>query len=300
MSKIYNIKTISEAHKLLGLEKPLHPLISVFRHTPEMNLNIQNVSITFGMYLISLKNDIKGAIDYGRNSYDFVEGTLLFLAPNQVVKVTGNPIIDLNGWSIFFHPDLIRKSELGKSIQQYTFFDYDVNEALHLSHIERIALTEIVYSIEQELKQNLDRHSQELIIHNLESILKYSNRYYDRQFLTRTNFSKDYITRFEHYLKNYFASNQPIEKGIPSVSKCGESMNMSGHYLSDLLKSETGKSAKEHIYLQLIDRAKSILLSSQNTISEVAYSLGFDYPQHFSKIFKEKVGLSPTEYRNLN
>lgn len=300
MSKIYNIKTISDAHKLLGLEKPLHPLISVFRHTPEMNLDIKNVSITFDMYLISLKNDIKGAIEYGRNSYDFVEGTLLFLAPNQVVKITDDPIIDLSGWSIFFHPDLIRKSELGKNIQEYSFFNYDVNEALQLSDKERKALTEIVYSIEQELKQNLDRHSQELVIHNLESILKYSNRYYDRQFLTRTNFSKDYITRFEKYLKSYFTSNQPIEKGIPTVSECGKVMNMSSHYLSDMLKSETGKSAKEHIYLQLVDRAKSTLLSSEKTISEIAYGLGFDYPQHFSKVFKEKVGLSPTEYRNLN
>lgn len=300
MSKIYNIKTISEAHKLLGIEKPFHPLISVFRHKPKMNLDIQDVSITFDMYLISLKDGIKGAIDYGRNSYDFVEGTLLFLAPNQVVKITDAPIIDLNGWSIFFHPDLIRKSELGKSIQQYSFFDYDVNEALHLSDKERIALTEIVYNIERELKQNLDRHSQELIIHNLESILKYSNRYYDRQFLTRSNYSKDYISRFEQYLKSYFASNQPIENGIPNVSQCGKAMNMSGHYLSDMLKSETGKSAKEHIHLHLVNRAKSSLLNSPNTISEIAYSLGFDYPQHFSKVFKEKVGLSPTEYRNLN
>lgn len=300
MSSIYNIKTISEAHQLLGLEKPLHPLISVFRHTPEMNLNIQNVSVAFDMYLISLKKDIKGAISYGRNSYDFTEGTLLFLAPNQVVKVTGEPVIDLNGWSIFIHPDLLRKSQLGESIQQFSFFDYDVNEALHLSDKESNALTEIVYNIEGELKQNLDRHSQELIIHNLESILKYSHRYYDRQFLTRTNFNKDFISRFEQFLKNYFASNQPIENGIPTVSQCGEAMNMSGHYLSDMLKSETGKTAKEHIHLHLVDSAKSTLLNSPNTISEIAYSLGFDYPQHFSKVFKEKVGLSPSEYRNLN
>jgi AraC-like DNA-binding protein len=300
MTKIFNIRSISEAHKVLGLEKPVHPLISVFRHTPNMNLDIQNVSVSFDMYLISLKSDIKGSVNYGRNSYDFEEGSLLFLAPNQVVSVTDTPIIDLGGWSLFFHPDLFSKSELANDIQRYSFFNYDVSEALHLSEKEKNILTEIIYKIESEINQNLDSYSQELIIHNLESILKYSNRYYGRQFLTRTNYNRDFISRFERFLKTYFSSNQPIEKGIPTVSECGKALNMSGHYLSDMLKSETGKSAKEHIHLQLIERAKYKLLNSQNPISEVAYDLGFEYPQNFSKLFKRKVGLSPTEYRSLN
>ncbi|MBL4702940.1 MAG: AraC family transcriptional regulator [Flavobacteriales bacterium] len=300
MPNIYNIKSITEAHKLLGLEKPMHPLISVFRHSPDMNLDFKDVSASFEMYLISLKRDIKGAINYGRSSYDFEEGTLLFLAPNQVVSVTNTPIIDPGGWSIFIHPDLIRKSELGANIHQYSFFDYDVNEALHVSEKEKNSLTEIVSKIEREINQNLDRHSQELIIHNLEAILKYCNRCYDRQFLTRTNYNKDFISRFEKHLNHCFSSNQLIEKGIPTVSECGKSLNMSGHYLSDLLKIETGKTAKEHIHLKLIERAKYKLLNSNLSVKSLAYDLGFEYPQNFSKLFKSKVGLSPSEYRNLN
>ena len=215
-------------------------------------------------------------------------------------EVTNKPIIDRSGWSIFIHPDLIRKSELGENIHQYSFFDYDVNEALHVSEKEKTSLTEIVYKIEREINQNLDRHSQNLIIHNLEAILKYCNRYYDRQFLTRTNYNKDFISHFEKYLNHYFSSNQLLEKGIPTVSECGKALNMSGHYLSDLLKIETGKTAKEHIHLKLIDKAKHKLLNSNLSVKSLAYDLGFEYPQHFSKLFKSKVGVSPSEYRTLN
>lgn len=300
MSKIYTIKSISEAHDLLGIDKPTHPLISVCRHTSNMNLNVKDIKVSFDMYIISLKSNIRGSINYGRNSYDFEEGTLLFMAPGQVMSVTDNPIADLKGWTLFIHPDLIQKSELREKINQYSFFDYYANEALHISDKEKESLNEIVQKIKSELNQNIDKHSQNIIVHNIESILKYSERFYDRQFLTRTNNNKDFVAKFENYLRTYFNSKELILKGIPTVTQCGEALNMSGHYLSDLLKIETGKTAKEHILFKLIDKAKSKLLNSDVSVKSLAYDLGFEYPQHFSKLFKTKTGVSPSEFRNLN
>lgn len=300
MNKIIQIKTISEIHRFLNVEKPLHPLISVCKHIPEMNLEITNVKVSFDFYIISLKSDIKGSFNYGRNTYDFEEGTLLFSAPGQVFNITDEPITDLKGWTLFIHPELLSKSNLHQTIQQYNFFSYDVNEALHISEKEKIILTEFVSNINNEISQNLDRHSQDLIIHNIESILKYSERFYDRQFLTRTNKNKDFISQFERYLKDYFNSESMPTNGIPTAEQCGKALNMSGHYLSDLLKLETGKTIKEHIHLKLIDKAKHQLLNSTISVKSLAYDLGFEYPQYFSRLFKNKTGMSPSEYRNLN
>ena len=300
MTEIINIKTISEAHRLLNVDKPVHPLVSVCRHIPQMNLDITNVKVCFDFYIISLKCNIKGKINYGRNIYDFEEGTMIFAAPGQVFSITDEPIIDTEGWTIFIHPDLIRKSKLYQDIHKYEFFAYNANEALHLSEKEKQSLAEIVQNIESEINQNLDRHSQDLIIHNIESVLKYSQRFYDRQFLTRTNQNKDIITHFENYLNEYFTSEKLTTIGIPSAKQLGEHLNISGHYLSDLLKTETGKTAKEHIHLKLMDKAKNRLLNSNTSIKSLAYHLGFESPQYFSKLFKKKTGLSPSEYRNLN
>ncbi|MEM9546380.1 MAG: helix-turn-helix transcriptional regulator [Bacteroidota bacterium] len=297
-----SINSIAEAHQLLGLGKPQHPLITIYYHTPDVISRTSNASFTGNLYYIAMKENSKGAFEYGRNTYDFEEGSLMFLAPNQVYT-TPEKIeteMDGKGWSLLFHPDLIRKFSLGATINTYTFFNYEVNEALHLSDKELRSINELIYKIEEEINQNIDKHSQELININLESLLKYSKRYYERQFYTRTSWNKDYIVRFENYLQGYFSSNQLIDKGIPSVKQCGEALNMSGHYLSDLLKAETGKSAKEHLNLHLIEKAKLLLSTSSNSISEVAYALGFSYPQNFSKLFKSKTGVSPSEYRNLN
>jgi len=216
------------------------------------------------------------------------------------MSVTENPVADLKGWTLFIHPDLIQKSELGEKINQYSFFDYNTNEALHISDKEKESLTEIVQKIQSELNQNIDKHSQNIILHNLESILKYSERFYDRQFLTRTNHNKDFVTKFEKYLRTYFNSKDLILNGIPTVTQCGEALNMSGHYLSDLLKIETGKTAKEHIHFKLIDKAKSKLLNSDISVKSLAYDLGFKSPQYFSKLFKTKTNMSPSKFRNLN
>ncbi|MFY0631867.1 MAG: AraC family transcriptional regulator [Flavobacteriaceae bacterium] len=301
MSKFFHIKSISQVHNMFGLKTISHPLITIIREWPKIDFDFASTKLTSDLFLISMKGNIKGSFTYGRNSYDFKEGTLTYMAPNQVATFNeSNTESDSNGWSILFHPDLIRKSELGKTIKQYSFFKYTTNEALHVSEKEKQMLQDLVQRIEVELKHNIDKHSQELIIVNLESILKYCQRFYDRQFYTRTNLNKDFIITFERYLETYFTSDELINKGIPTVTQCGRDLNMSANYLSDLLKIETGKSAKDHIHEYIIDKAKNRLLISESSISEIAYGLGFNYPQHFSKLFKNKTGMSPSVFRNLN
>lgn len=201
---------------------------------------------------------------------------------------------------MLFHPDLIRKSELGKSIEDYSFFNYDLNEALHLSENERNSITDLVLKIEEEYNQNIDKHSQELIIANIEMLLKYSKRFYDRQFFTRTNLNKDLLSDFNKVVRTYYKSENPIQSGVLSVKECAKKLNLSVNYFGDLIKSETGRSAKDHINDYVIEKAKTLLLGSNESVSQIAYSLGFEYPQGLNKLFKAKVGISPSEYRNLN
>jgi AraC-like DNA-binding protein len=301
MTDFFHIKSISEVHSLFGLPAPLHPLITIVKEWPQVDIDFKNIKMTSDLYVLGMKGNVKGTFKYGRNSYDYEEGTLVFMAPNQVARFDNiDSETDSNGWDIFFHPDLLRKCELGKLIKDYSFFNYGLSEALHISDKEKLMLTDLVKRIELELTQNIDKHSQELILSNLDSILKYCSRYYGRQFYTRTNLNKDYIVRFEQFMENYFTSKDLSEKGMPSVIACGEALNMSGSYLSDLLKLETGRSVKDHIHSYIIEKAKTILLSSDFTVSQVAYDLGFEYPQHFSKLFKTKTGYSPSDYRNLN
>jgi AraC-like DNA-binding protein len=301
MADFFHVKSVAEVHELWGLGKPLHPLITIIKEWPENDFDFSKVKITSDLYVIGMKGNIRGKFKYGRNSYDYEEGTLAFLAPNQVTSYeNADPADDIGGWNIFFHPDLIRKAELGKVIKTYSFFEYGMNEALHISDKEKQILGDLVERIEIEFNQNIDKHSQELIISNLETLLKYCHRYYDRQFYTRTNLNKDYIVRFEQYLETYFASDELSNNGLPTITKCGEALNMSGRYLSDLLKVETGRSAKDHIHGYIIEKAKTLLLNTSSSVSTVAYDLGFEYPQHFSKLFKSKTGINPSEYRNLN
>jgi len=303
MKDIIRVKTISEVHELLGLEKPKHPLVSVLHHQDSkwQEHHYANERVSLDMYQVTLKMCSPGSFEYGRNSYDFREGTMIFTGPGQVFTIHEMREGDAaDGWTLLFHPDLIRKSELGKSIDDYSFFSYDVHEALHLSDDEKKTIQELVSKIEKEYQQNIDKHSQKLIISNIQLILDYCTRYYDRQFYVRTNLNKDVVTRFEQLLKSYFNEEKPVEGGIPTVRYCGTEMGMSPNYLSDLLKKETGRNAQEHIHYFVIDKAKTRLLNSTESISQIAYSLGFEYPQHFSKIFKAKTGMSPAEYRNVN
>ncbi len=299
--QIIEIETIAQIHDAIGLQKPKHPLVSIVPMDKLSNYKYGDYTYVLNLYQISLKTGVSGLITYGRNTYDFQEGTMIFSKPNQSMKYSENEqVSDESGWTLFFHPDLIRKSELGKTIDQYHFFSYDTDEALHISEDERNILTELVRKIEKEYHQNIDRHSQELIIANIELMLKYCTRYYDRQFYTRTNINKDSVTQFENLLKEYYNLGKSLEIGVPTVKYCAKELNMSSHYLSDMLRKETGKSAQEHIYNFLIDKAKNRLLGSDQTISQIAYELGFEYPQHFSKLFKSKVGMSPAEYRRVN
>ena len=302
MDNLIRIHSVSQVHEFFGLNKPRHPLVSVLPITDEMtNFDYGGRTYVFDFYQVSLKMGISGSMIYGRNSYDFQEGTMVFTKPDQSLKIENTEeFTGSSGWTLIFHPDLIRKSDLGKNIDKYNFFSYEINEALHLSEDERDTLTELVQKIEKEYTQNIDRHSQELIISNIKLILDYCTRYYDRQFYTRTNLNKDFLTKFENLLKEYYNSDKPLDEGVITVKYCGSALNMSAHYLSDMLRKETGRSAQDHIYNFLIDRAKTKLLSSEESISQVAFSLGFEYPNHFSKLFKSKTGMSPARYRNLN
>jgi AraC family transcriptional regulator, transcriptional activator of pobA len=298
---VSHIKTISELHNIFGLSKPKHPLVSVVRHS-DMRIDsvFSNQRFSLDMYIISLKGNQEATLKYGRNTYDFQEGSMVFIAPNQVIASSSSDFSKTQDeWTIIVHSDFIQRVGLQDSMRKFRFFDYEERESLHLSDDEKKSLTEIIHKIEAEYHQRIDKHTDEIIAINLESLLKYCLRYYERQFITRKTQNKGLLIQFENYLNNYMQADL-VEKGIPSVTQCGEALNLSPYYLSDLLKAETGKSAKEHIDLALINRAKNRLLQSNESVSEIAYGLGFDYPNHFSKLFKSKTGMSPKEYRTLN
>ena len=304
MSKSYTINSISQAHEAMGLPSPKHPLVSVVQ-TKDFNaqFDFKGVKVINNLYQITLKHLGCGNLFYGKNSYDYEQGTLIFTSLGQVTIFEGEMPSENTtneGWTLAFHPDLIRKSNLATKIQTYSFFNYDVNEALHLSEDEKKTIEELLDKIVKEYSQNLDRHSQNLIISNIELLLDYCTRFYDRQFYTRSNLNVDVISKFEKLLKQYYNTNTNYEIGIPNVKFCAEKLNLSPNYLSDLLKKETGKTAQEHIHLFIIEKAKNKLLSSSDSISEIGYALGFEYPQHFSNLFKAKTGYSPSEYRTLN
>ena len=302
MNKIISIDSISKMHDVFGLPKPNHPLVSVIRYKDtQIQPEYHNIRCSFGLYCITQKNETDGSMKYGRNSYDFQEGSMIFIKPGQVLTYDGHQSKAKDpGWVLAFHPDLIRKSELSRVIDSYSFFSYELREALHISEDEKHSISELLRKIEKEYQQNIDRHSQKIIISNIELLLDYCTRYYDRQFYTRSNLNKDILVKFEDLLKSYFERNDQFQTGIPSVGYCGEKLNMSSKYLSDLLKRETGKNAKTHIDDFIMNRAKNQLLNSTDSISEIAFSLGFEYSQHFSKLFKAKSGMSPSEYRSLN
>jgi len=305
MYNTFIINSISQAHQSLGLAKPKHPLVTVvYARDIKAVSDFQEVKVVNNLFQITLKSTKDcGRLLYGKNSYDYEEGTLVFTAPGQVTEYKGDFSIgnkDNKGWILAFHPDLIRKSGLADKINRYTFFNYDVNEALHLSDVERNTIEELLDKIIKEYSQNLDSHSQNLIISNIELLLDYCLRFYDRQFYTRTNLNSDIVSKFERLLKGYYQTEKVMDLGLPNVNYCAKKLNLSPNYLSDLLKKETGKTAQEHIHLYVVDKAKNILLNSSDSVSEIAYTLGFEYPQHFSNLFKSKTGLSPREYRNMN
>lgn len=298
MNDISRINTVIEYNNLVG-EETLHPLISIVDFSkikPFVFFRAQ-----MGIYAIFLKDIKCGNITYGCNNYDYEEGTLIFIAPGQVYGVDSDgELRQAKGKALLFHPDLIRGTTLGRNIKDYTFFSYQVNEALHLSTRERAIINDSFDKIKYELEHGIDSHSKTLIINYLELFLNYSKRFYERQFVTRSHVNEDILARFEKVMDEYFTSDMPYESGLPSVRYCAEKLFISPNYLGDLLKKETGKSAQEHIQLKLVEVAKEKIFDSSKSISEIAYELGFKYPQHFTRMFKKNTGLSPHEYRNLN
>lgn len=293
-----DIGSISALHDFFRYEKPLHPLITVVDLSKvERSHRIPGASYRLNLYSIACKK-IEGSFKYGRTSYDFSEGSLMFTAPHQVLS----PGIEnkVEGWAIYIHPDFLHANTRGQKLTGYSFFGYDTNECLHISDAEKNVLEDCVQNISREISNNLDTHSHNLILTNLELMLSYCSRFYDRQFLTRVKASNDIVEKFERILNDHFAQNTLIESGIPDVKYFASHLHLSPNYLSDLLSKYTGKSTQEHIHLKLIDKAKSLLWSTENSITEIAYDLGFEHPSHFTKLFKAKTGYSPKEYRNLN
>jgi AraC-like DNA-binding protein len=295
------IKSISELHQILGMEKPKHPLITLI-DANKINITADqvNAKVIYDFYMISLKDKSCG-VEYGRNSLDFDEGVMVFSAPGQVYTTT--KIIeegDISGWMLFFHPDLIRSTHLGSQMDDYSFFNYEVFEALHLSEDEENKINDTVSNIQSEYNQRIDNHSQRVIVSNLELLLNYSLRFYERQFNTRLSQSKDAVVQFERNLKDYFKQELHLEQGLPSIKYFADKAHLSQHYFSDLMKKETGRTPKDHINEFVVEKAKNMILSTEHSISEIAYDLGFNYPHYFTRLFKSKTGYTPVEYRNLN
>ncbi|WP_367388567.1 helix-turn-helix domain-containing protein [Lewinella sp. LCG006] len=299
--QIIHSESITEIRSVFGLGKPTHPLITVL-DTQQLAYGEETVGKRFSsdLYCIALKDSSCG-IDYGRNAYDFDEGVLIFTAPKQVITVKRpQELNQVKGWMLYFHPNLIRNTVLCSKIDSYNFFNYEVHEALHLSENEQNTLNQIVQLIREEIKERIDNHSQQVLVSNIELLLNYSKRFYERQFNTRAASNIDIVSKVELLLKKYYSDNQLIETGPPSIQYLADHCHLSASYLSDLLAKETGRSAKDHINDFLIDKAKHLLLSSTDSISGIAYTLGFNYPHYFGRLFKQKTGKTPQEYRQLN
>ena len=295
-----HFKTLSAYLEYLELPRPEHPMFSMYTAMGEGFLPCPkecSPPITNDCYSISFKKFVKGDLTYGRTKYDFTNGALFFIAPRQVLQWDDNAVFEQKGFSINFHEDFLKGTELAHQIKKYGFFSYSVNEALHLSPKEERQIELIIENIDLEYQNNPDSFSKDIIISHLSTLFKYANRFYERQFINRMELSNDLLERFNQQLENYFDSGQLQENGIPSIEQIADKLSVSQRYLSDTLKKETGKTTTEHLHLYLIDEAKNILLNPNKTIAEVAYELGFEYPPYFSRLFKKKEGISPTEYR---
>jgi len=295
-----HFKTLSAYLDYLELPRPEHPMFSIFTAMGEGYLPCPKESsppITNDCYSISFKKFVKGNLTYGRTQYDFTNGALFFIAPRQVLQWDSSAVMEQKGFSLNFHEDFIKGTELADQIRRYGFFSYSVNEALHLSPKEEKQIESIVENIEIEYHNNQDAFSKDIIIAQLSTLLKYANRFYERQFLNRKEMSNDLLEQFNKQLEIHVDSGRLQEEGIPSIEQLSDELGVSQRYLSDTLKKETGKTTTEHLQLYLIDEAKELLLKPNKTISEVAYELGFEYPPYFSRLFKKKEGISPTEYR---
>ena len=298
MDKILNLDSVDLYNKLYGLET-LNPLVSVI-DLNKATSSVDLIRFNYGIYALYLKLEKACDIKYGRQTYDYQEGTIVCFAPGQTAET--NPTTDkvqVNAHGILFHPDLLRGTSLGKNIKKYTFFSYEVNEALHLSEEERSIVMDCLKIIRMELEHGVDKHSKTLLVNHIELLLNYCMRFYERQFITRSENNKNVLVKFETLLDDYFQSDKPQTNGLPSVKYFADKVFLSPNYFGDLIKKETGKSAQEYIQTKMIDLAKEMIAGTEKTVSQIAYELGFQYSQHFNRIFKKNVGYTPGEYRKL-
>jgi len=298
--QVHRIKTISEYHKIMGLPKPEHPLISVinFENIKQLPYG-ESINIVFDFYSISLKRDFNARFKYGQQQYDFDEGIMFFISPGQVfgVEIEKEAELKHSGWMLHIHPDFLWHTPLAKTIKQYEYFDYSVNEALYLSEKEEATIISLMQNMELEYRSNIDKFSQDIIIAQIELLLNYADRFYHRQFITRKITNHHILNRLEDILTEYFNSDTLAKKGLPTVQYIAETLNVSPGYLSGLLKTLTGQSTQQHIHDKLIEKAKEKLSVTDLSVSEIAYGLGFEHSQSFSKLFKTKTKVSPLEFR---
>ena len=296
MDNIVNLESVDRYNSMYGLET-LHPLVSVVDLTKATKI-VNHTQMNYGVYALFLKQTKSCDLKYGRRSYDYQEGTIVCFAPGQAVRVDMiEDEITPEVYGIVFHPDLIRGTSLGKSIKNYTFFSYAVNEALHLSDQEKGIVMDCLKKISIELEHAIDKHSKALIAMNIELLLNYCMRFYERQFITRSDANKDALTKFEQLLNEYFLSKLPMQEGLPSVKYFADKICLSSNYFGDMVKKETGKTPQEHIQDKVIEMAKEHITETNETVSQIAYTLGFQYPQHLCRLFKKRVGCTPNEYR---
>ena len=302
MKELIHLQTITDLHRLFSLGISYNPLVTVLDFSKVTEQVEQNSKITTDFYSIMFKNYCKNNIKYGRKEIDFQDGNLICISPNQTIEIDSEIVEreDKMGWGLFFHPDLIRSTTLNEKIRSYSFFNYEASEALHLSDKEKNILFECIQKIEIELQENIDIHSLQIIVSTIELLLSYCQRFYGRQMITRSQTNKSIVSQIENILTQYFSDIKIKEQGLPSVKYLADKVHLSPSYLSDLLKKETGKNTQEHIHFYLIEEAKNLLINTEKNINEIAYNLGFEYPQYFNKLFKKKIGKTPKEYRNLN
>ena len=296
MDKILNLDSVDLYNKLYGLET-LNPLVSVI-DLNKATSSVDLIRFNYGIYALYLKLEKACDIKYGRQTYDYQEGTIVCFAPGQTAET--NPTTDkvqVNAHGILFHPDLLRGTSLGKNIKKYTFFSYEVNEALHLSEEERSIVMDCLKIIRMELEHGVDKHSKTLLVNHIELLLNYCMRFYERQFITRGKTNRDVLTRFENLLDEYFESTLAEQDGLPTVKYFADKLCLSSNYFGDMFKKETGKSPQEYIQEKVIELAKERISGTADTVSQIAYSLGFQYPQHLCRLFKKRVGYTPSEYR---
>jgi AraC family transcriptional activator of pobA len=291
------LNSITELHKLLGFPKPLHPLISLVSYDGiKIDEKVTATWVTFNFYKIAFKNNLSGKMRYGQHYYDFDEGGMIFVSPNQLIR-TDQEDNHYSGYSLLIHPDFIRNYPLARNVKRFGFFQYSANEALHLSQKEKEIIISIIQNIERELESTIDDFSQDVVVSQIETLLNYSNRFYKRQFITRKAVNSDLLSKMEQLLNAFFDNEELMSKGLPTVEYLAEQLNVSPRYLSDMLRSLTGQNAQQHIHEKLIEKAKEYLAATDLTVSEIAYQLGFEYSQSFNKLFKNKTNLSPLEYR---